>query len=262
MQYGLGQDDITSRGTVAPAAAQLIRDTRVAEQWERYDSIVIGPGAADLDDGWFNDWAAFANADELQWFSRRAGAVGQSYTNQNTERTDWAQDIFQTCIEFISPPGIGGREGDILDEQIFPMLFTEMLPTMMPFRIRLAESDDISLAPGNHYPAGFGTSGASLDASGAPSMLPGSNGEPHVSNTWKWPEPVMLPAQGKITVLARIDNPIRGFLANFVGSPGSKVIPGPNQTDFNLANFYQIKVTHRGPRYLQLRGGRSASGGR
>ncbi len=261
MNYGLGENDITARGTVSTEAAERIRRTRVAEQWERYDSIVIGQGANLLDNGWFNDWAAFANADELQWFSRRSSAVGQSFTNQNTERTDWAQDIYQTSIEFIAPPGIGGRESDILDEQIFPILFTEMLPTLMPFRIRLAESDDISLAPGNHYPAGFGVSGGMLDASGAPSILPGSNGEPHVSNSWKWPEPVMLPAQGKITVIARVDNPIRGFLRNFTGSPGAKSIPGPGNVDFNLENFYQIKITHRGPRYLQLRGGRSASGG-
>lgn len=257
----VGTQSATPRGYMREDVAAQIRETRVAEQWERYDSIVIGPGANALDAGWFNTWADLANADELVWFSRRSSAVGTSFTNQQTERTDWAQDIYQTGIEFLAPPGLGDRESEVVDEQIMPLLFTKILPGQMSFRVRLADADDISIAPGSHYPAGYGDVGAVSDGAAAPFLSPGVNGTPHTSNTWKWPEPVMLPAQGKITAIARIDNPIRQALRGLTTSPGVKLLPPPGGVGpaVQLPNFYVIKVFMRGPRYLQLRGARSAA---
>lgn len=255
--------NVNTRGRLPSDVEAYIRKTRVAEQWERYDSVVIGPGANAIDDGWFNTWADFALADELTWFTKRNGGVGASFTNQKTERLDYAQDIFQTGIEFIAPPGLGDRESQILDEQIAPLMFSAMLPAQMSFRVKLADADEIALAPGNHFPAGYGVAGGLVDAAAAPVLLPGTNGQAHVSNTWKWPDPVMLPAQGRIAVFARLDNPLRAALAQLSGvgadaTPGHKIIPGPNG-DILMPNWYVIKVFMRGPRYLQLRGARSAA---
>lgn len=258
-------------GSRVPAdLAEVIRATRAAEQWERYDSIVVGPGARNVDPGWFNTWADFANADELRWFSQRSSAVGRAYSNQQTERTDWAQDFYQTGIEWFAPAGLGEREQEILDSVIMPELFVRELPNRMSFNVTIAESDTIAEFPGSHAPSGYGTTGVEASQAPAPLMVPGQQGDAHVSNTWKWPEPVMLPAQGKITVRARIDQPIRRLLQSLTSCPGSKMLPpcgisagndiNTNQPVYlEYPNWYVIRVFFRGPRYLQLRGARSAS---
>ncbi len=254
-------------GVVAADLAAHIRATRVAEQWERYDSVVIGPTAKAFDEGWFNTWAEFAAADEIVWFQKRSSNVGRAYSNQQTERTDWAQDFYQTGIEFYAPPGLGERERDILDQVIMPIFFTRELPNRMSFRIALADADTIAEFPGIHCPSGYGTTGVEASQAPAPLMIPGQTGDAHVSNTWKWPEPVMLPAQGRIAVRGRIDQPIKAYLAQLTTCPGFKSLPlcGPAQPPtgpVSLAsypNWYVIRVFHRGPRYLQLRGARSAA---
>lgn len=262
-----GQDEITpedvaqatdNRGVIAKSMAARIRRMRAAEQWERYDAIVVGPGAADRSRGWFNTWADFANADQLAWFSGRDTAAGQSYVNQGSERTDWAQDLYQTHIEFLPPPGIADIEEDSNDGQITPTLFTELLPAQLSIRVVLSESDEIAKAPANHFPSGFGVTGSQLAAAAAPMVLPGSQGQPHVSNSWKWPEPVMLAAKAKITVFGLLDDPIRTLLRNLPG-PGNKLVPIGGGVTQSMPNWYTIKITHRGPRYLQLRGARSSA---
>lgn len=275
-----GQEEITRAENAAqgnrrvpPDVAKIIRETRVAEQWVRYDSVVIGPGANQLDDGWFDSWADFANADSIVWFTKRSSNVGRAYTNQGTERTDWAQDFYQTGIEFFAPAGFGEREREVLDAVIMPSLFVRELPNRMPFEITIADSDQVALFPGAHGPSGFGTTGVEASQAPAPLFVPGQQGDAHVSNTWKWPEPIMLPAQGRIRVSARVDQPIRGLLAQLDGCPGHKQLPpcgiqpagtsGPAgntpPTFLEYPNWYVIRVFFRGPRYLQIRGARSAA---
>ena len=80
-----------------------------------------------------------------------------------------------------------------------------------------------------------------------------------MQNTWKFPVPIMLPAVGKITVEARIDNPLRNFLTTFTASPGAKRVLNPANAQFvEMPNFYTITAAFRGPRYLQFRGAREA----
>jgi len=255
----LGKPDIDRRGIVAQGFAAQVRATRAAEQWERYDSIVIGDGANNLDDGWFNTWQAFAQATRFTFFSRRQEQVGFAFTNQPTERTDWAQDLFQMGIEFVSPVGIGQVENDPNDEQITPMFFTTDFPNKTSFRVRLADADEIVMAPGSHFPSGFGVEQLMVSAGAAPTVFPGNQGAAHVSNTWKWPEPVMLAAQAKVTVIGEVDNPARDLLERLPG-PGSKLIPDGQGDQITYPNWYVIRVMLRGPRYLQLRGARSAAG--
>jgi hypothetical protein len=263
MNYGQDMDmnnlPRDGRGLVPPDVADLIRKTRVGEHWERYDSIVIGEGARALDPGWFDTWAQFAAAENLTWFSRRQPNVGASYQNQETERTDYAQDIHQTGIEWVCPVGMSDREELEVDGEVTPILFTQALPTMMGFRVILAEADEIAKAPANHFPSGYGNAGFFANGAAAPLVSGGTQGEPRVQNTWKWPEPLMLPAQGKLTCRGRVDNPLRQFLATLPG-PGAKLIQDGAGNIVRLPNWYVIKVFHRGPRFLQLRGARSAAG--
>lgn len=246
------------RGLLSADEIAALRKTRVGEQWERIDSIVIGPGARDVDDGWFNDWNEFAAADDIVLFSGRSSNVGKSLSNQLRERTDWAQTIHQSLCEYVAPPGMSDLETDPNDGFFSPQMFVSMLPQYMNWRIVLAESDDMTSAPGSHYPAGFGTSYAQLDGAAAPSVSPGSQGEPVITQGWKWPEPLGLAAKSAITVVGRVDNPLRGFLANLPG-PGNKLVPDGEGGVVELPNWYVIRWTHRGPRWLQLRGARESA---
>jgi len=246
-----------ARGLLTPSEVEQLRQTRAAEQWERTDTICIGPGANAIDNGWFNTWAAFSAADELVWFSGRSSNVGRSYCNQLVERTDWAQDIYQTLVELIPPVGIQDIESDANDALISPLLFMQELANQLNLVVRLAESDDIASAPASHYPAGFGTAFPAISAAAAPVVVPGANGQPQIRNGWKWPEPIKLAAKSKLTVIGRVDNPLRGLLAAMPG-PGVKHVPVTGG-EFDYSNFYRIRITMRGPRYLQLRGARSSA---
>lgn len=275
MQYGQDVIDEAEKAMqngaqiVPPDLAKVIRDTRVAEQWERYDSVIIGPRARELDQGFFNSWQEFANADKIEFFKSRSGSVGDSYSNQGTERTDYAQDFYQTGIEFFAPIGLGELETDLLDQVIMPSFFVRELPNRMPFRIKIADVDNIATIPGSHAPSGYGVTGIEASQSPAPLFSPGQQGEAHVSNTWKWPEPVMVPAGGRIGVTARIDSPAREFLRELDTCPGFKNMPpcGAAQASVDnqpvesiqYPNWYIIRVFFRGPRYLQIRGARSAA---
>lgn len=259
MSYGQDTTSVDARGVVPFTEAATLRKTRSREQWERVDSIVVGLGATDTSRGWFNTWQAFANADKLQWFSGRDSNVGASYTNQDGERTDWAQDIYDISCQFLAPPGIGDLETDSNDSLNTPLFF-QMLASTMSLKVILSESDQIALAPADHFPSGFGTSYPLVAASGTPVTLKGNNGEPIVTNTWHFPVPIMLAAKSRITIEGRIDLPDRAMWQALTG-PGSKNIPtgDPNNPFHQMPNWYKIKLTCRGPRYLQLRGARSSA---
>ena len=246
------------RGLLSPEEMAKIRKMRVGEQWERIDSIVIGPGARDVDDGWFNTWEEFSEADELVLFQGRSSNVGKSLSNQQTERTDWAQTIHQTLCEYVSPTGFTDLETDVNDGFFSPQMFVQMLPNFMNWKVTLAESDDMTLAPGSHYPSGFGAAYGLTDGAAAPSAYGGSQGEPVISQGWKWPEPLQLAAKSSIAVRGKIDQPFRRFLGNLPG-PGMKQVPDGEGGVVELENWYVIRWTHRGPRWLQIRGARSSA---
>jgi hypothetical protein len=246
------------RGILGKNAVANLRKTRSREQWSRFDSIIIGPGAANLSRGFFNNWVDFANADGLQWFSGRDTGAGPTATNQYTERADWAQDLYQTRIEFITPTGMADLETEANDGDITPLLFAHELPNSLAMSIILAESDNIAKAPASHFPAGLGPAYPVVSGAAAPTVIGGTNGEPSIGNSWKWPEPITLAAQSKLTVQGSIDQPLRQLFANLPG-PGFRRVPTAGGSFYDLPNWYQIRVSFDGPRYLQLRGARSSA---
>lgn len=261
-----GTEVKNARGFVPPDLASAIRRTRAAEQWERYDTIVVGPGAAGTTRGWYNDFRSFASADRLTWFQGREADVGSSYTNQRTERYDFAQDLYQFGAEFYAPTGFAEFERNT-EAQFLVDLWTKELPQRMSFEVKLADVDAVLVIPGAHAPAGVGRQGAFANDAPAPIFDAGTQGVPHVSNSWKWPEPLMIPAKGLVSVTARIDDPLRSFMRELQAFPGLKTIPVPQvNADTNggvsrnvtYPNWFMVRLFLRGPRYVQLRGARSA----
>lgn len=249
--------------------AQMMQDARNREQWLRYDSIVIGPGAKDVNAGWFNNFQEFANADNLTWFTAaRNGDVGLAYTNISGTQEDFAQRIYQSGVEFIAPIATANFDDAAAEGSgILQSMFVAELSKRMDFRFRIQDTDNVVIAPGIHLPGATGIEGQYGAIQGALAANAGHTGSARVENSWKWPDPLALPAKSKITVSASIAKPIKEWLQQLDNLPASKSIPVPDGTDADgnpefkfasMRNWYVIRVWHRGPRYVQFRGTYSA----
>lgn len=249
--------------------AQMMQSARNREQWLRYDSIVIGPGAKDVSTGWFNSFADFANADNLTWFTaNRNGDVGLAYANISGTQEDFAQRVYQSGVEFIAPLGSANFDDAAIEGTgILQSMFVAELSKRMSFQFKVQDTDNVIIAPGIHLPGATGVEGQQGVIQGALASNAGHNGAARVENSWKWPDPLALPAKSKITVTAQISKPIKDFLLQLDNLPGSKSIPVPAGTDADgnplvefatQRNWYVIRVWHRGPRYVQFRGTYSA----
>jgi hypothetical protein len=245
-----------SRGRVKNA--DTVRTLRAREQWERYDTVIVGQGAQDQSKGWFNNFAGFAAVSQISWFQSRDSNVDLAYTNQKSERYDYAQDIYNCNIEFMSPAY--QAEFDTLGESQKEALiiWTQELPKAMGFETLLADADIIAQGPGTAFMAGRGNAGGFATDTGASMVSGGNNGLAMRDNSWSFPEPIMIAAKAKLTVRAYIASPIKNLLAQLPG-PGTVEIPNGLGGYITVPNWYGIRVSFRGPRYLQLRGARSAA---
>jgi hypothetical protein len=236
------------------------RGMRAEEQWLRYDTVCIGPGAKDIDAGWFNTWEEFAKASKIVWGNERQDA-GDSFSNLSGPQEDFAQVIYQSGVDFIPPLGMLGFESQLLDS-LLPAIFVRDLPKAMAFHVIQANTDDIAVVPGGHMPGVSGVTGAQFDGAGSLVLDGGQRGTADTRNSWQWPTPLKVPAKSKLQVVSRVDGELRDFFLSLPITPGTKTIPftdsqGELQTT-TYQNFYRIRVWHRGPRFVQLRGARSA----
>lgn len=251
--------------TVGTELEEQVRGIRSREQWIRYDSCVVGPGARDVDPSWFNTWAEFADADRLIFGNgKRNSNVGAAYTNQGSEREDYAQDIYQSGIEWVAPAGIHDKEEDDTDAMFMPLVFTRELPPRTSIKCVIADTDTNVIAPAIHWPASVGNTGQGTDDSANDVTLPGQTGNVDLRSAWSWPEPVKIPAKGLFMVEMRLDQPWKRALLSLVNSPKNKTVQIPPPLGglsigtMVVPNWYIIRVWHRGPRYVQLRGARSS----
>ncbi len=236
------------------------RGMRAEEIYLRYDTICIGEGAKAVDSGWFDTWEQFAKSSKIVWGVDRKDA-GDSYSNLSGPQEDYAQVIYQSGIDFMAPQGISGFESQLLDA-VMPAIFMRELPNQMAFHVQQANTDDVLVAPGGHMPGVTGLSGQALNGAGALILDGGQTGTADLNNSWTWPEPLQVPAKSKLQVISRVDGQMRDWLLQLPISPGNKTIPfldANNEIAFSqLDNWYKIRVWHRGPRFVQLRGARSA----
>lgn len=249
------------------ALQATIRGARAEEQWLRYDTICIGPGASRVHQSWFEDFQDFANADSLTWNDgTRTRQVGLAYCNQSGDTEDWAQRIYQSGVDFLAPPGILGSEAQVAEAAVLPELFLRELPEMLAMFVNMQDLDDVLLLPGSHLPGVTGVTGATFNGAGFLIADAGQRGTADMRNSWSWPEPLEVAAKSKLVVRARIDQPIRPFYQQLNGVPGVKTVTvnipsdeGPSiARQIEYRNWYRIRVWHRGPRFVQMRGARSA----
>ncbi len=251
---------IATNSRVPNDVAQAIRETRSDEQWESYDTVVIGAGAAQTDGGWFNTWATFASASDVQWFRARTGAVGRSYSNRPFDRLDYHFDVNRIGIEFYAPPAFGQFAQKPTDVQIMPEYFVRHLPNLMGFSFKISDTDEILALPGSHAPAGAGAYGGIVDGAPTTQIDLATNGQPLWANRWAYlDEPVMIPRGATFIARAQVDSPLKEYLQTLATSPGVDTLVGDTPAALVFVpRWYAIRITLVGKRYVQLRGGRSA----
>lgn len=240
-----------------------VRKLRAEEQWERYDTICVGRGAKSISPSWFENFADFANADSLTWNDgTRTRQVGTSYNNQSGDTEDFAQRIYQSGIDFEAPSGMEGYEEVAAEAGMMQQIWIRDMPSMMSVTVTLQDTDAVLLVPAHHMPSSAGVTGAQNNGAGFLVSDAGQRGTADMRNTWTWPLPLEIAAKSKLSVSARIDTPIREFLRGLDTLPTGKVITVPAGPNLSKAvqyrNWYRIRVWHRGPRFVQLRGARSS----
>lgn len=236
------------------------RGMRAEESWLRFDTICIGKDAKKTDAGWFDTWEEFAKSSKIVWGKERSDA-GDSYSNLSGPQEDFSQVIFQSGVDFIAPLGIAGVESQLLDA-LMPALFMKELPNQMAFHVQQANTDDVAVIPGGHMPGVSGLSGQMFNGAGSLVLDGGQTGTADVRNSWSWPTPLQVPAKSKLQVISRVDGQMRDWLLQLPVSPGTKTVPYIDSNNevasSTLDNWYKIRVWHRGPRFVQIRGARSA----
>lgn len=241
-----------------------VRDLRDKSMWVRYDSVLTGPGTNISNvPGWQNTFAELANREEIRFNdgSRTEGTAGSTYCNQSGDTEDWAQNIYATRVEFFCPFGIEQFEENQFDAAIGPMMWLQELPQRCTFEVKLADADTYLKVPGNMLPSNLGVESSQTGGAASTFAIPGHTGKADLTVGWVWPEPLQIPAKGKIVTIMRMGAPIRQFFQALTTLPQSKVLPIPVPAGVQIVrypNVYGIRVSHWGPRFLQLRGARSS----
>ena len=229
---------------------------KVRQPFLKYDSIIIGPSAKDLDAGFFNDWPAFSRSSTIKWFVDRSSSVPNWASSSNTDRSDWAFEIHQAGIEFMSPAANTLVNTNATDNWM-PEMFSTKLVEQMCFEFQVADTDMVLKIPGVHAPAGVGASGLIYDGSTTANVHPATNGVPTISNSWKFPDPLKVSMRSMMTVQSRMEEPLNTTFSNITG-PGNKFVPnGAAAGGFTFTPcWYVIRVWLRGARFIDNVGAR------
>lgn len=241
-----------------------IEGVRSEELWTRIDTFVVGIDAPRRSASWVPSFFDMAGLDTITFFDgSRTKNVGKSLCNISGATEDWAQEVYQSGIEFLAPGGDLSQVANANDATFFPTYWTSEVPHSMSVSIKLQDTDEVLLLPMSHMPGGTGPSGIVMDGMPSAKIGPGFSGPGSLMATWMWPQPLVIPAKKKMVMECTLDSPIREF---FQGLPNN--VPGlativnnnaagqPIQTSRKL--WYRIRCWHRGPRRVQLRGAMTA----
>jgi hypothetical protein len=197
----------------------------VKEIWGMKDTVLIGTGMSALARGWFENFAAMAQANEVPFFNiRNRSLVGPQYNNQDSaEMLPYPYQVFSMGIDFFTfaigdsclgpaptPPAgpAAPEEGpqrapagphieaesqnqNIAERQLFAGLMDHCAAK---FKV----NQDIKLTNVvTHQPSGFGCSGQSRNGGAGVNTLGAlsnyTNGRCHIDNRYKFTVPIDMP---------------------------------------------------------------------
>lgn len=250
---------------VDQAVKNEVEDLRSEEQWLRYDTEMVGHNAKRVTASWSENLAEFANKDLLTFNDgTRTKTIGKSWCNQSGNTEDFAQEIYQSGVEFFCYVGNGRATQSAFDAVDLPTIWLSELPYCMNFSFKLQDTDEHLLVPGIHLPGLTGTNGTVVSDPGLPLVKAGHTGIASFRDGWNWPKPLQIPAKKKLVVEVLLDKPLKQFLQALDGNPSTATYivndgANPGQTKEVTRDLWcGIRVWHRGPRRVQLRGGYTA----
>lgn len=237
--------------------AEAFRNARSKEQFERYDSMMVFLGAEDKTKGWFNSFARFGQSNQLTWFASRDANVDLAYSNSTSERLDQAQDIYAIQAAFYAETHQAQFTDLSTQNQAAVLWWTQELPKYLALTVKLGDADILAQATGDRFQAGSGNVGGYATDTGASLVNGGNNANADRANGYQFPDPILLAAQSKLVVIGQLATPLKDA---FQGLPGPGVVEIPNGLGGYITKpiQYGIKITMRGPRYLQMRSAYSA----
>jgi hypothetical protein len=253
------------------AIRTVAQQFRADESWPLYDTVLIGRDVPNQP-GWFSTFEAFAQETEISFFNRRnRSQVGPEYCNLDTsEQLDFAYMIHSIGVDFIAPPvGTGETEQNVFTSanSANVLMWGNDLLRHSSLQLILNQDEKLNI-PCSACPSGIGPSGTSslfvnqtaAPPTGAPLGPMGqyTNGVPHITNRWPFPQPIRVPRNHNLRAVIklsewarfaanRLEGPVQLFMGNNAQSPDAGSVPA----------VFGIRVTLIGNRFVQLRNAQS-----
>lgn len=257
----------------------MVKDVR--EPWITYDTVLIGPGMAALNRGWFNSFAQMAAANDIPFFNVRNRSVsGPQYNNQDSaEMSSFPFWCYSIGVEFLTfaigdscealrpiilnyaaaaAPGPAGPPF-VLESQIQNSVERQVFASMLDHSgIKFRVAQDIKLTNVCiHQPAGFGTDGnARMLGAGQNSLGVLSNytnGAPHIQNRYKFLNPIEMPRNVNFNCVLEFSNYAKAVLAA-MGGPETFWTDNDEEQQTAPTPVAGIRITLLGYRTVQQRG--------
>jgi hypothetical protein len=191
----LGQDQSPN----LPAYSADVPFLNAEEDWAIYDTIQIGKDVVKEKLG-FGSYPALGAVASWPFFDQRKSDIGIAYTNRDSnEGLEFAFKCYSIGVRFVAP------EGYALDEVVatglhnaaIGSIFTNMLLEHVGFRLKISQDDKLIhtcyLAPEGAGPNGVNLVQQPAAATSTIGSYNNANGQPHLSDRWKWPNSIEMP---------------------------------------------------------------------
>lgn len=228
------------------------RDPRNVEQnYEIYDTVLIGKGVDPKYPGGFNSFGAMATADEVPFLNiRNSSEVGKGYTNiTSKDKLPWGFYMESIGIRFMMPTPKETLDIEKSAEKAKAKFFMDTVNEHAHFEFLIREDTILTIKP-SMIPAGIGAAGHQSSVAGAPHSYIMTNGIPYVKNRFSYGRnPVAIPR----------DTPISGHLKftengkellTAMGEVGELTF-GTDTLPVPVNNIAMIELTLRGFRLIQ-----------
>lgn len=215
---GLGQQD-----PGLPPADSDMPFLNAEEAWDIYDTIQIRDDVEGKEG--YASYVALGAVPIWPFFDQRKADIGIAYTNRDSnESLEFAYECYSIGVRFIAPEGkVEQQVGALGPDNVYVhSIFSRMIAEHVGLRFKLRQDDKLihtcTLAP-----EGVGPNGISAVLLGgvAPVNDFGSysntNGEPHISGRWKFPEPVEMPRGATFNVRLEPSDYCRRLLSAMIG---------------------------------------------
>lgn len=273
-----GQDDEYMEPEAAPVEAEPTF-TNVREDFDYYDSVLVYHDMAELSQqppGWFATFGAFAAASRLNFFDVRNRAnCDLAYCNVETrDMTAYAMLIDAISVSFWSPSNkmlrfaVGDGTTPFWDG--FQAAFWELdLPRHCSVILKVQQDERLKttsfMCPSGGGPVagGFGIVneyvdfGANLHQASQrfPTPCGMSQGNPHITNQWPFPEPLQIPRRANLSVSIELNEYAKTVVSQYAPQACGYLFPALGELDDVWRPMpFGITVAISGKRLVQQRG--------